>query len=268
MPAADRPTFDHPAPMRSVVPSARALTLISLATFIVLVVLEVTRWPLLFSTRSSVLLAIVTPALAFFPAGIIVKSLRRTELRSWAHAHGFTLDEHPTVPVPQLDIEPFTIARARRKRVRAVMSGKVGRYPAGYLYYTWWNNNRIQFTSHYRNVFSLTLPKALPALSIGPTISTRAGDVVEFESITFNEQWAVLCPDQRFAKAALPPTTLDGLLSMDLPVTANTRIAIVGRQLLAISIGGSRGDDITRLYRTLQVIADGIPRYVWEEYGR
>ncbi len=262
------PSFENPAPMRSVVPGHRASLALTLLTLVAVIAVQVWLWPLTGRLGSSLIIAAATPLWAVLPAGVIYKALRRPELRRWAAAHGFSVDEHPLWPPPAYDVAPFNIARAWRKRVRTAMTGAVGGYPAWYLHYTWLNNNRINLSTHFRNVFALTLPQALPPLSIGPTISPEAGHTVEFESITFNEQWLVCCPDERFAKGALPPTTLDALLAMDLPVTANTRIVLQGRDLLAISIGGVRGSDISRLYETLRIIADGIPNHVWEEYGR
>ncbi|GAA3035395.1 hypothetical protein GCM10010528_15240 [Gordonia defluvii] len=254
--------------MRSIVPSPRLSLALTLLTLVAVIAAQVAYWPITGRLASSLMIAATTPLWAVLPAGVVFKVLRRPELRRWSAATGFHLDEQPSWPPPAYDVAPFNIARARRKRVRTAMNGTVGAYPAWYVHYTWLNNNRINISTHYRNVFGLTLPQALPPLSIGPTISPEAGHTVEFESITFNEQWLVTCPDERFAKGALPPTTLDGLLSMDLPVTANTRIVLMGRNLLAISLGGVRGADISRLYEALRIIADGIPRHVWQEYGR
>lgn len=261
------PSFDSPASYRSRIPAQRLLNALSLFSFVVLVALEVYYWPVLHFVIPSLTVALATPLLAFVPAGVVTRLRRRAELGVWADAHGFELIDRPDWPTPGLDIAPFTIARARRRRVRTGMTGRVGGYAAWYIHYTWINNNWIQWSTHYRNVFALKLPKSLPPLTIGPTISPDAGRTVPFESITFNQHWWVSCPDPTFAKAAITPQTMDRLLALDLPVTATTRIAIVGDELVAISLTGNRADDVTRQYSALRIVAEGIPRYVWEEYG-
>lgn len=244
------------------------MNIMSLATFVVLVVVQIVFWPLLHFTVPSITVALATPLFAFVPSGIAFRLLRKRELDVFAQAHGFTVIDDPDWAVPDLNIAPFTIGRARRQRIRSGMTGRVGDYDAWYIFYTWLNNNWIQFSTHYRHVAVLRLPRALPPLSIGPTISTAAGPTVKFESITFNEQWWVTCPDATFAKAALPPVTLDRLLATDIPVTATTRIAIVGENLVAISFSGTRAGDLHRLFDVLRIVAEGIAPYVWEEYGQ
>ncbi|MFW0791940.1 DUF3137 domain-containing protein [Gordonia sp. CPCC 205333] len=262
------PTFDDPAPYRSHIPRPSVLNWLTLVTFVVLVVVQVLYWPLLGFLLPSITVAVATPFLAFVPAGVIVRLLRKKELSRWSSAHGFAVRDKPGWAIPALPIAPFTIARARRKKVRTGMIGQVGAFPAWYIFYTWVNNNWLQVSTHYRNVFALKLPKALPPLTIGPTISTEAGSTVAFESIDFNTYWSVTCPDPTFAKAAITPVTMDRLLALDLPLTATTRIAIVGNELVAISISGTRGTDITRMYSALRIVAEGISPYVWQEYGQ
>jgi hypothetical protein len=262
------PSFDEPLPFRSVIPPTRMLNTLSAVTFVALVVAQILCWPMLFGfLLPSLTVALATPLLAFVPSGLIVGALRNREATAWARAHGFTYQRRPGWDVPRFDVAPFNIGRARRRRIVSAMTGAVGNHPAWYVHYRWLNNNRVQVSTHYRNVFALTLPRGLPPLTIGPTISPDAGQTVKFESIDFNEKWWVTCPDARFAKAAITPQTMDRLLALDLPVTATTRIVIVGHELLAISMGGSRGSDITRIYAALRIIADGIPRYVWNEWA-
>lgn len=262
------PSFLTPLPWRSVMPAQGLLNWLSSVTFIVLVLVQILYWPLMFGFLvPSITVALASPLLAFVPSGIIVSALRRREKQRWARAHGFVFHDRPDWPLPQYDVAPFNIGRARRRRIVDVITGRVGQFPVCQLHYRWWNNNKVQFSSHFRNVFTLTLPQALPPLSIGPTISPDAGKTVRFESIAFNEVWSVVCPDARFAKAVITPRTMDRLLGLDLPVTANTRIVIAGHDLVAISVGGNRGSDITRVFSALQIIAEGIPDYVWDEFG-
>lgn len=262
------PSFDRPAPFRSVMPAPTPLNALSAVTFVALATVQILYWPLVLGTfLPSLTVALATPLLAFLPTGLIVVALRRRETRNWADAHGFTHHRRPDWPVPTFDVAPFNIRRARRRRICDAMTGRVGDYPAWHLHYRWLNNNRINVSTHNRNVFALTLPRPLPALTIGPTISPAAGQPVEFESIDFNDLWWVTSPQERFAKAAITAQTMDRLLALDTTVAGNTRIVIVGRELLAISLGGNRGSDITRLYRALRIIADGIPPYVWTEWA-
>lgn len=260
------PSFDGPVPYRSVMPAQARLNVLSALTFVTLVVVQSLLWPAIFGLLlPSLTVAVATPLLAFVPSGLVVAALRRRETRAWSGAHGFIYHRQPDWAVPQLDVAPFNIRRARCRRITDGMTGQVGNHPAWHMHFRWLNNNRVQLSTHYRNIFALTLPYCLPPLTIGPTISPTAGKTVEFESIDFNDMWSVVCPDERFAKAAITPQTIDRLLALDLPVTGSTRILIVGRELLAISIGGNRSAEITRVYSALRIIADGIPPYVWDE---
>ncbi|MGV9415022.1 DUF3137 domain-containing protein [Nocardia sp. NPDC003693] len=247
----------------------RALNVLSLITFVVLVFVQYRWWQEHGRPLSWILLPL-TPLLAFLPAGIIVKLLRKRWTAGWARANGFDYRRTSDRAVPNWNFPPFTIGRARRFRVRDDMSGTVGGYAASFFHLTWLHNNRVNVSTHYRNVFTLALPAALPRLTMGAVIDTTIGDRVEFESADFNRQFYVYCKDPAFAHAVLTPRTIDKLVDLarrHSGAVTVTKFEIAGAELVAITTLGNRPDEITGVFSAMHVLAEGIPRFVWNDYG-
>lgn len=244
------------------------LNWLSALTFVVLLAAQIWWWHDHGRPLTWVLL-VATPLLAFLPAGVILKVMRRRWTRAWATANDFTYRRDPQWPEPQWEVPPFSVRRARRKRIRDGVTGWRGAYPARYFHYTWWNNNRVQVSSHYRNVFALRLPAALPRLTLGINIDTSSGDRVLFESSDFNDRFMVYCPDAAFAHAVFTPQTIDALLTLSRrdATLALTKFEILGDEFIAITTRGNRPVEISQVFDALVTIADGIPRFVWRDRG-
>ncbi|WP_067707442.1 DUF3137 domain-containing protein [Nocardia yamanashiensis] len=245
------------------------LNTLSTATFIALVVAQYWWWHDHGRPFSWVLL-LATPALAFLPSGLIVKSFRKRWTAEWAAANGFRYRRASDWPVPVWDFPPFNIGRARRFRVRDCMEGRAGGYPASFFHVTWLHNNRINVSTHYRNVFAITLPAALPRLTMGITLDSTTGDRVEFESADFNDRFSVYCSKPAFAHAVLTPRTIDQLVHLTKShgsAVMLTKFEIVGNLLVGITTLGNRPHEIGGVFDAMRVVADGIPRFVWTDYG-
>ncbi|GAC67590.1 hypothetical protein GS4_08_01750 [Gordonia soli NBRC 108243] len=215
------------------------------------------------------MLLLTTPLIAFVPAGIVVKLSRRASTRSWALRNGFEYRARLGGAPPAWDFPPFSGTRARRIRLRDGMTGRIGPYPATFFHYTWWNNRRLFASSHYRNVFTLRLPAALPRLTVGVTLDTSTGDTVRFESADFDDRFTVHSTDPAFAHAVLTPRTIDALV--ELSRTAGsvmlTKFEIADDLLVAVSTVGNRPEQITEIFDAMRIIAVGIPRFVWTDRG-
>lgn len=235
-------------------------------TFAVLLALQILVW-IRWGRPISWVLLIGTPLLAFVPSGVIVKAKRASWMRSWAAAQGFTYVDRPSWPIPDWNFPPFSTTRARRRRIRDGVTGTVDGRPAHMFHYTWWNNNRIQFSSHYRNVFVLDLPTALPRLTLGVNIDTTTGDRVAFESADFDRDFHVYSTDQAFAHAVFTPRTIDALLELRRQSTAVmlTKFEIVDDRFVATTTLGNRPADITAVFTAMHLIVDGIPHWVWTD---
>jgi hypothetical protein len=214
-------------------------------------------------------LVVATPLVSVVPAGVIVSVRRRSWVTAWARDHGFTHEAHPPWPIPTWDFPPFSTGRARRRRITDGMRGQVGAFPAYYFHYTWWNDNKVQFTSHQRNVFVLTLPAALPRLTVGANLDRSPGDLVHVESAEFDRKFAVQCHDARFAHAVFPPRTIDALVTRTArsPVIAFTKFEIIGDLMVGVSMRGSRPGDITDIFDVMHTIVAGIPHFIWVDHG-
>ncbi|MFD3593543.1 DUF3137 domain-containing protein [Nocardia sp. NPDC058640] len=246
----------------------RFLNVVTAVTFVVLAILQYVWWRDHGRPFSWVLL-LATPALAFLPAGIVVKAFRKRWTARWADEHGFVYHRATGWAVPEWDFPPFTIGRARRFRVRDGMQGRIGNYPARLFHLTWLNNNKINVSTHYRNVFILDLPAALPRLTMGPTLDTSTGDQVEFESADFNKHFSVHSSNPAFAHAVFTPRTIEQLVNLGtyLPTAALTKFEIVGNQLVGVSILGNRTREIDTVFEAMRIVAEGIPRFVWTDYA-
>ncbi|MFF0634690.1 DUF3137 domain-containing protein [Nocardia sp. NPDC004151] len=247
----------------------RVLNALSLTTFAVLVIAQYRWWHDHGRPFSWVLLP-ATPLLAFVPSGVIVKSFRQRWAAGWAAEHGFVYRRVSDWPVPAWDFPPFTIGRARRFRVRDTMQGTVGTYPARFFHLTWLHNNRINVSTHYRNVFTIRLPTALPRMTVGVTLDGSIGDRVEFESADFNDQFSVHSSNPAFAHAVLTPRTIGKLVDLagrHGGAVTLTKFEIVGDLLVGITTLGNRPHEIGGVFDAMRVIADGIPRFVWNDYG-
>ncbi len=244
------------------------LNCLSAVTFVGLLVFHVWWWHEHGGPISWVLL-IATPLLCFVPAGVIVKASRREWLREWASAHAFVHQRDPGWPEPGWRFPPFSTGRARRRRVRDGMTGQIGAYPATYFHFTWWNNNRVQFSSHYRNVFVLQLPAALPRLTMGVNIDTSTGQRVEFESADFGDRFSVYSTDQGFAHAVFTPRTIDALVDVgrESGAVLLTKFEIVDDLLVGVSTLGNRPKEITEIFDVMRIIASGIPNFIWSDRG-
>ena len=247
----------------------RFLTWLTVVTFVALVAFHVWWWSQHGRPIAWVLL-IATPILCFVPSGFLVKVSQRSWTTAWARAHGFDHEPKPAWPLPQWNFPPFSTSRARRKRLTNGMRGRVGRFPATYVHYSWWNNNRIQFSSHYRNVFVLELPSALPRLTIGPTTDMSVGGRVEFESADFAQKFSVASKDHRFAHAVITPRTINALVDLSRRSTAAavTKFEIADEFLVGVSPLGSRPPQITEIFAAMHAIAEGIPDHIWADRSR
>ncbi|WP_228824664.1 DUF3137 domain-containing protein [Nocardia blacklockiae] len=244
----------------------RFLNTLTFLTFSVLVVVQGIWWRDHGEPFSWVLLP-ATPLLAFLPSGLIVKSFRKRWTARWAEQHGFSYQRAAGWAVPAWNFPPFTIRRARRMRVRDAMRGTVGAYPASFFHLTWLNNNRINVSTHYRNVFVLELPTALPRLTMGPNFDTTAGTQVRFESAEFNDKFAVYSSNPAFAHAVFTPRTIDRLIDLgrQRPAVLLTKFEITGNYLVGVTTLGNRPLEITSIFDAMRVIAEGIPRFVWSD---
>lgn len=242
-------------------------TTLSAITLVALVAFHLWWWRGHGEPISWVLL-IATPLIAVLPAGLIVAARRRRWVQAWARDNGFSYAREPGWPIPEWDFPPFSVTRARRQRIRDGMTGRIGDHPATYFHFTWINNNRVQASTHYRNVFVLTMPDALPRLTLGINLDPSTGSRVLFESAVFNDRFQVYCHDPAFAHAVITPRTMDALLTLSTTSGAAmmSRFEIAGDRAVATSTAGNRPEQISEVFEALRIIVDGVPPFVWRAH--
>lgn len=121
-------------------------------------------------------------------------------------------------------------------------------------------------TTHRYAVCALSLPAVLPRLELVPEgmlgrLGTMLGmQDIEFESEDFNRRYRVRCADPKFAYDALPPRTMEALL---------TRTALHLRLADADALCWENGthSPVQLLARldALDAFLDGIPPFVWSD---
>ncbi|RMI35826.1 DUF3137 domain-containing protein [Nocardia stercoris] len=213
------------------------------------------------------MLLLTTPMQAFVPTGIVMLAFRKRWTARWAAVHGFAYQRKTGWPVPDWNFPPFSNRSACRFRVRDGMRGSVGGFAASFFHVTWLANYKVSVGPRSRNVFVLRLPRALPRLSVGVSFDSGKGDSVQFESAHFNDRFFVYCADPVFAHAVFTPRTVERLVELKWSGGATTKFEIVGDLLVAISTAGNLPNQIGDIFEIMRIIADGVPRFVWNDYG-
>jgi hypothetical protein len=166
--------------------------------------------------------------------------------------------------------------QGRNRHARDVISGTVGTGQCArsfvafdYSYVTDSNNGKSRSsTTHRFAICAIRVPTYLPALAVTPESAlTRLGNVVvhddiDLESEDFNRRFRVQCPDPKFASDALPPRTMQALLARS-PV----HFRIEGCDVLCWEPGVTTPVALLERLATVSAFVDGIPDFVWHDYG-
>ena len=166
--------------------------------------------------------------------------------------------------------------QGRNRHARDVVSGTFGAGAAArpfvafdYSYVTDSNNGRSSSSQTHRfAICAIRLPCYLPRLCLTPeNVLTRignvvAGDDIELESEDFNRQFRVQCPDAKFASDALPPRTMQLLLAR-----TPLHFRIEGCDVLCWEPGATTPAALLERLSTVTAFVDGIPEFVWHDYG-
>jgi hypothetical protein len=169
---------------------------------------------------------------------------------------------------------PFFQGRSRH--ARDVITGTLGQGAAvrpfaafDYSYVTDSSNGKTSSSQTHRfAICALQLPTYLPVLCITPENAlTRLGNVltgddIELESEDFNRRFKVQCPDAKFACDVLPPRTMQALLAR-----TPLHFRIEGSDLLCWEPGVTTPAALLERLSALTTFVDGIPAFVWKDYG-
>lgn len=165
---------------------------------------------------------------------------------------------------------PFV--HSRTAQAQCVMSGALGQTPFvtfEYRYVVQLNNTPV---AQYVWVGVLKLPAALPDLHVGPewTFATMFPGLVpmdvDIESEAFNRMYRVHIDQhpaaRKYAVDILNPRTAEALVAAP---PFHWRIS--GNELIGWWPPGTPEDTMAHL-ATMRRVADGVPSFVWRDYGR
>jgi hypothetical protein len=212
-------------------------------------------------------------------AGIGVYQYRRNQkriqqLRQFCLGKGWQFVTEDSQYAVRWNCAPFF--QGRNRRARDVITGTIGQAEHArpfvafdYSYVTDSNNGRSSSsTTHRYAVCAVQLPAYLPALQLTPeNVLSRLGNVVvqtdiELESEDFNRRFVVQCPDAKFASDVLPPRTMQALLAR-----TPLHFRVQGCDLLCWESGVMTPVALLERLATLTTFVDGIPTFVWHDYG-
>ena len=196
---------------------------------------------------------------------------RREKLHAYALSNGWTFHHaDPYGLEHRWSGDPFD--RGHSRHVRNVIEGvSAGRSFLSFDYRfseTSGSGKSRHTTTYHFHVTAVALPVQLPDLYVGhENLLTRFGsalglDDIEFESDEFNRQFRVQSSEPKFAHDVLHPRTMQELLHVDCPT-----LRLEGSDCLVSSSGKAVPDVLVHHLAAVRTFVDGIPAFVWRDYG-
>lgn len=166
---------------------------------------------------------------------------------------------------------PFDVGYDRR--AQNVVTGEVKGHPMIAFDYSYKTDStdsqgRSSTTTHTYGIYAIGMPCALPELHLGPEgVFSRIGKAIgvediELESEEFNRKYRVRCPDRKLATDVLTPRTMELLIA-----APKMRFRFVGGDAVCYDSGAVTAADIINRTGALAAVVDGVPAWVWKDYG-
>ena len=168
---------------------------------------------------------------------------RRWWARWWAMRHGFAFSHRPHRSEPPRGVESFDNWQMLTF-VHYSATGQISDRSARLLFYRNWFGARWRYA--HRHVFTVTLPTALPGLTIGPNLHTRTrGEHIIFDDddrSDFARYLPVFSPAPDVARRVLTRSVRDRLgdLAARSSVVRITVLVVVGDKLHAVCLNTSQ----------------------------
>jgi hypothetical protein len=159
------------------------------------------------------------------------------------------------------------------RRATNVITGEVGTYPVIAFDYEYKedsrdSNGRSTTSTYHYAVCALGMPCVLPELSVAPEgVLSRIGQALGFEDIElesedFNRRFKVRCQDRKFATDVLTPRTMQWLLN-----AGKVAFRFAGTDIVSAHSGQLLPSDLLDRTAVLAGVVDGIPSFVWKDFG-
>src|SRR4051794_5363370 len=199
---------------------------------------------------------------------------RLAQLQQFCLAKGWQFVPSDDEYAARWECPPFF--QGRNRHARDVITGTLGQGSSAkpfvafdYSYVTDSSNGKSRSSDTHRfAICALGLPTYLPSVTITPENAlTRIGNVVtgddiELESEEFNRRFQVQSRNAKFACDALPPRTMQALLAR-----SPLHFRIQGCDVLCWEPGVTTPVALLERLSTLTAFVDGIPSFVWHDYG-
>lgn len=130
------------------------------------------------------------------------------------------------------------------------------------------SDGKTSTTTHSYAIYALGMPCGLPELHLRPEgVFSRIGkalgmDDIELESEEFNRRYRVRCPDPKLATDVLTPRTMELLLAVP-----KLHFRFVGTDVVCYDDGDTNAVEILNRTAVLANVLDGVPAFVWKDYG-
>jgi hypothetical protein len=134
------------------------------------------------------------------------------------------------------------------------------------LDYTYVTSNGKTQQTHTVNLIALTLPVALPPLTVMHESGLRRvfrGRDLELENEQFNERFRVECVDDRYGSAVMHPRMMECVL-----FNPGLEWQIAGNAFISWSVGGFAVPDVFARLDAMTRLIDLIPPFVLRDYGQ
>lgn len=159
------------------------------------------------------------------------------------------------------------------RRAQNVVTGEVKGRPMIAFDYSYKTDStdsqgRRTTTTHNFAIYALGMPCALPELHLGPEgVFARIGKVmgmqdIELESEEFNRRYRVRCPNPKLATDVLTPRTMEMLIH-----APKMKFRFVGSDVVCYEGGCISAAEIINRTTVLANVLDGVPAFVWKDYG-
>lgn len=154
-----------------------------------------------------------------------------------------------------------------------VITGTIGSHPMIAFDYEYKEDStdsegHTSTTTYNYAVCALGLPCGLPDLTVAPEgVLSRIGQAlgmqdIELESEDFNRRFRVKCHNPKFATDVLSPRTMELLLR-----AGKLHFRFVGTDLVSAHSGALEPADLINRTAVLAGVVDGIPAFVWKDFG-
>ncbi len=134
------------------------------------------------------------------------------------------------------------------------------------LDYTYVTSNGKSTQTHTVNLVALTLPVALPPLTVMHESGLRRmfrGSDLELENQLFNDQFRVECVDDRYGSAVMHPRMMECVL-----FNPGLEWQIAGNAFVSWSADGFAVPDVLARLDAMTRLIDLIPPFVLRDYGQ